>query len=251
MCAAIVITVLKPYPTELYKNQFHNVGFTDDINTLTITDLKINLKSNLGDEFVQTHFPTSKSPADIANTFEMLLEYGTLKKKTIQDEYASTKFRQIIQNIKNGNVDFTELAKHYGIKACETVFKEGFTVTYGKYPTDFPFLTPGHHQIHPNAEKVAGIPVIHLQKKRNVPGAQFYDSFDVMYFSNQKTHLFSDVLEGHLCRAAPGPEQYVAGEPGCWWIQPVNLFIANKQQVTRLDTDKILQVPYISMAFSP
>jgi hypothetical protein len=68
---------------------------------------------------------------------------------------------------------------------------------------------------------------------------------------SDKTHLFSDVLEGHLCRAAPGPEQYVAGEPGCWWIQPVNLFIANKQQVTRLDTDKILQVPYISMAFSP
>jgi hypothetical protein len=104
-------------------------------------------------------------------------------------------------------------------------------------------LTPGHHQIHPEAEKFAAIPVIHLQKKRNVPGAQFYDGFDVMYFSNQKTHLFSDILEGHLCRAAPGPEQYVAGEPGCWWIQPIKLFVANKEQVTRLDTDKILQVP--------
>ncbi len=201
-----------------------------------------NLQKIFGDEFMKEHF-TSVTTAQFSDTFQILLSYGSLRKKKLSDEYNTLKFKTMINNIKTRNWDLTSIANQYGMEAAEQLFKEGIQVTYGKFPQTFPHIQPTHNQYPTMAEKYTGYPIIHLQKVRNIPNAEFYNSFDIMYWANLKTHIFSDTLNGELCRSGDAEREYTLAPPGCWWIQPIHLFSAAKTKPSaNLDADVILQV---------
>jgi hypothetical protein len=57
-----------------------------------------------------------------------------------------------------------------------------------------------------------------------------------------RTHIFSDILEGTLMKTKKSEQQYVPGEPGCWWISAANLWTANNEKLSTPTSDKILEV---------
>ena len=229
----------------------HQAGFTDQILSLTIGQIMLSLKTNFGEHFIADYFPTQMTPDQFANTFDGLLQYGTLRKRTIEDQFPTAKWKQITLNVTKDRLPLSYIGHCFGKDSLKKLFQMGIQVHYGKYPEDFPFLTPEHHHKHPKAREMQDIPLVHLERRKNVPGAEFFDQLDILYFINQETHIFSDVCDGVCIKVLKNEtNQWIAGKPGCWWIPPVRLFYASKTLQTKLNNDKILEVYCISQ-FNP
>lgn len=239
------ITVIDAYPTPLYREQFHQAGFSDQNLSLRIGQILLSLKTNFGEQFVTDYFPPQITPAQFATIFESLIEYASLRKKTIEDQFGTPKWKQIILNITKHGLNLSYIAHSFGKDTLKKLIEMGIQVHYGKYPEAFPFLTPDHHHIHPKAREMPDnqIPLVHLERRKNVPDADFFDQLDVLYHINQETRIFSEVCEGVCIKVLKNEtNQWIAGKPGCWWIPPPRLFVAAKTLQSKLDKDKIIEV---------
>ena len=238
------LTILGEYSSAFNREQFEQSGFVDQIKSLPIAEIMNSLLTNFGQHFMEEYFPARIEPMAFATTFDHLITYGALGKKTINDEFGTALWKQVVSNIKQGNVPISFIARRYGKDALNIVLQMGIQIHHGKYPEAFPFLSPDHHHTHPRAEEMItkSMPLVHLERSRNVQGAEFFETFDVLYYINAETHIFSDVMQGHCMRAKPNAQQYKPGEPGCWWIPPARLFVAAKLTQGPLSSKRIFEV---------
>ncbi len=143
------------------------------------------------------------------------------------------------------------------------MIKNCIIVRYGLFPEEFPTILPGHHCFPNKADEFNGYPAIMLQRKIHT-GHKSVDSFDIMYFMSIETHIFTEVFRhppfsqrpthpfsanpllfrAQLNHAQQSGQQFVPGEPGCWWIK-LGDFV-DKTDIDPTDpitSDLILQVP--------
>ncbi len=89
------------------------IGFSDQIQSRPIAEILNTILRTFGQELVDKHFQQPVTPADFAHTFEMLLTYGCLKKKSIFDVVHTNKFKEVIYNIKQKHWDYPAIAQTY------------------------------------------------------------------------------------------------------------------------------------------
>lgn len=238
-----------PIAVRKLEPQLITLGFTSTNPTMHLDNVVKNISDTNGPAFVTTHFH-GKTTAQFGPILNSLFTLGLLRPKTMEDIFASDEFQETIKNIKRKDQtkgqewDFAAIAKFHGLKVAEHVFKTGVQITYGEFPTAFPTITPGHNQYPKAAAQYTDIPIIHVQRITDLPHAAFLDSFDTIYHINQKTRIFSTILNGDLNNAFQDQE-YVRGQPGCWWIKPQNLCKAANLEITAIETfdsSRILQV---------
>lgn len=238
-----------PIAVRKLEPQLITLGFTSTNATIHLDNVVKNMTETNGSAFVTTHFH-EKTPAQFGPILNSLFTLGLLRPKTIEDIFNSEEFLETIKNIKRKDQtkgqewDFAAIAKFHGLKVAEHVFKTGVQITYGEFPTAFPAITPGHNQYPKAAAQYADTPIIHVQRITDVPQAAFFNSFDTIYHINKKTRIFSTVLNGDLNNALQ-EQEYVRGQPACWWIKPQNLCKAANLEITAIDTfdsPQILQV---------
>ena len=241
------------YPTvQKLAPQLKSIGFSETVCTLPLITVVQNIKDTHGQDLYDTHL-NGKSPDQSGAIIQSLLTHNLLRPKTTNDILASEEFETTIKMIKidpsklpHGSKPWELMAigNKHGMKVCEYVFKTGIDIKLGDFPDDFPDIRPGHNQYPDRSERFTNIPMIKVERVLDLQNAQFFNSFDTVYFANRSTRLFSTIFNGDLCNAQKDPDnEYTRGKPGCWWlVQSKFLKTAGMPITTPLDKDTILQV---------
>jgi hypothetical protein len=247
-------------PDEKLSPQLETIGITDTQSTLSLNDILHNITLAKGPAFCTKYFKASVSQGKV---LEALFKINLLRPKTLNEEFGTEKFEDTLHNIKEKNWKLPAFDKVFGTNSTEYMIKNFIVVQHGTFPGDFPTFPPGHHCFPNNADQFNGYPAIMLQKKLNT-GHKALDSFDVMYFMSIETHIFIDTFryppsthgpaypigaDSWFCRAQlnkakPNAQQFLPGEPGCWWIKLADFIDQTDIDPTApVSADLILQVP--------
>ena len=185
-----------PFAGENLEPQLQNIGISEDKNSLPLNEIYSNITVAKGAAFFTKHFGKTNE-TDIATRgkiLERLFLYTLLRPKTLDEEFGTPKMEEVLNNIKDKNWNLTAFDSVFGPKSTEFMFKHLIVVRHGVYPRNFPDITPDHHLYPKNPEEFNGKPVIMLQKNIHT-GHKPIDSFDIMYFASNETHIFSSIFK--------------------------------------------------------
>eukprot|EP00291_Cryptomonas_curvata_P024441 CAMPEP_0172157106 /NCGR_PEP_ID=MMETSP1050-20130122/3598_1 /TAXON_ID=233186 /ORGANISM="Cryptomonas curvata, Strain CCAP979/52" /LENGTH=269 /DNA_ID=CAMNT_0012826281 /DNA_START=831 /DNA_END=1640 /DNA_ORIENTATION=- len=214
-------------PTNIFAAQLQQIGINQHSLSLPFDVLMHNINEYKGSEFVQTRFKEGK---DKHTALENILRVNMLRKKTIDEQCNNVQFKDALNQVKLSNWPFSVLETKFHMG--QELLKYCSEVKIGKFPRDYPDITP-EHNIYPPTD-MHNDTLIFLRKKQ-MEGT--LKGFDVLYHTNRITHMYSDVLSGACCNSMkiPGAADYAPHIPGCWWIRESTFY-----EATGLDCENTL-----------
>ena len=220
--------------------QLKNLGFATDKLTIPFRTILQKIQSLKGQDFVTTNFDSDDNQY---KALEAIIGMGTLMPTTIEDEFKSEDFKNLIQKIKKSEYNLSAIATIYGEEGLKKIVTDSISVTIGTFPHAFdPAIVEGHHLYPEKHQLFTQYPAIMLQRKHAYDWMKT-SNFDVLFQISMETRIFSEVFRADLNHALKNEQEYKQGKPGCWWIQQSKFMEAAKLKMSQtLTVPMVLEV---------
>ena len=235
------VTIKQPFDKDSATGaQLYTLGFTPDKNTIPLSVLKSTMANLKNPEFVKTNFEDDDNPGEI---LAALLENGDFRPITREEVYQSNNFKETIYNIQQKHWKLSAIVPRHGQATLHAVITTGIKVKIGLFPQDIDTTIDRNHHLYPTkAALYQTYPVIQLKKDYSQDWMN-NANFDVLWEISSETHLFRDKLEGELMHAKKSEQQFVRGDPGCWYIEKSKFMQAAGLKATvKLTSELVLEV---------